>query len=539
MKPRWAFSLIGLFAVLYFSVFLFLEIKKLRNYDVLSFDLVNLHIICSSFIEFLEGLDSKIYGAVGIVQHPMMGLPCLLWLVHPSTLWPILFTIGFVSAAIPILYLLAKDVLGGVAWPLLIALSFAFHPLTETLSLIGYQPTSQLIFWFFLEILLLRFHRIDLFTLALVCTNLSRVNGPTINLLLGIALILQGNRPYGYRAVMISLPWMMILSLLTHLVNRWSGTTFSTEIIYLSAYGETIQEALRNIIMHPGLLLEQLWTVDNLHHLFQFLPVLFVSFFSPIFLFPALIDLTYVFVSSSSLSTIPWMMNMKEALGAREFFHNNMMSVLPIIYVSAVFGLRRILSMIPPKHPAGLILMGLFVFVNAVHHYEHASPQAGPIPLSKGFSLHYYTKTKHAEIIDEIWREVPDGARIKAPWNLQGFHAPRMKRYYHFHYTIDNESYDYLFFDLFSFSYIKPRGLMLADIKQHLESQEFGVIRFSDGIVLMKRGATTERNANVLNFMEENRELLSRNLLNPYILGGSPWDRDGTPSYYSLTQRVR
>jgi len=537
-QPHWAFALVLALAVTHLVVFLTLETRKLRNYDVLSFDLVNMHIVCSGFRDFTQGLDETIEGVTAIVQHPLLTLPGLLWLIYPSTFWYVIFTIGFLSAATPVLYLLARDVLGGVAWPLLIVLSFCFHPLTQTLSLIGLQPTSALIFWFFLEILFLRLKRMDLFTVALVCTNLARVNGAPINLLLGISLLLSGNRRFGKRSMLISLPWILFAILATSLANRWTGIQFSTEIVYLGAFGDSIQEALLHLVVRPHLILNHLWTADNLYHMGQFVPVLFLSLLSPVYLFPALIDLAYVLVSSSGLSQIQWVVNMKTALGPTYCFHNNMMSVLPVIYVSAIFGLRRLLKWIPPGRTGAWTLMGLFVLINACHHYAQGSLQAGPIPLAKGFNLRYYTKTKHAEHIDEAWKLVPDGARIKAPWSLQGLHAPRMRKYYHFHYPSRNESYDYLLFDLFAFSYIKPRAESLADMKRYLESPEFGVVYFRDGVVLMKRGATPEQNPRVLAFMDQNHDLLSRNLLNPYILDGRAWDEKGGERFYTETQRV-
>ncbi|MDP8255070.1 MAG: DUF2079 domain-containing protein [Candidatus Alcyoniella australis] len=536
-KSRCSFALICVFSCIFAAVYSLLQAAKLNAYGVQSFDVVNFNMIWTEFLESRQG-TVPFLSSLTIVMQPAAAFIFLFEAIHPSSWWPILVNVLFLAAAMPIFYLLCRQVLEGYLWPWLLTVSFAAHPLTGYLALSGYHYAPQLIFFLLLEILFLQHRKRRLFSAALVLGCTSRVNGPLINLLLGIALWISGDRTYGRRAILISLAWIAILLPIVLLLDRHLGNELDSELLHLNAYGGTVGQALVNILTKPQLLYDNLFIRENALHLLEFLPVLFLPFLAPLYLFPAAVEAAYIMFSMSSNLQVQWYDNYRAVIGERFHFHNDMTVVLPLIYISALFGLRKLRDRLNNKAALLWVLVVVFVVVNAANHYWHSTLLSGPAPLSREFNLNYYTKTDHGRIIDRAWEMIPQGSRVKGMENLAGFHGPRMERYYHFYFLPADQRFDYLLFDMYSFITMAPRQTLFQQLEGYLKSDEFGTIFFEDGVVLMRRGARVEGNQAVLDFIEQHAKLLEQNLLNPYLFGASPLTIDSRPAVYSQTQLV-
>lgn len=531
--PWWASALVAGFSLLFFALFLFLVIAKLRNYDVLIYDLVNFNMLHGEILDYVDGRSTTFPFAAGVLMQPLLAFAYLPNAFLSSNLWAAGFTTLFASLSIFSFYLLLRQVTEHLGWSLLLTFVFALNPIVLQNAMLGYQPGPYVMVFFFLELLFLARRQFNAFVICLILANFSRFSTPLVNLLMGFALSFSPKtRRYGLCMIIASVLWIGIVAILLKLNIHLTGSSFDSSSLHLNAYGESATQAIIHVLTNPAILARHIFIQDNLLHLFQFMPLLFLPFLAPEILVGLLGDLSYVLLTSSSVADVTWMKNLKAAAGERIFFHNNMIIVVVVMFGAAAFGLRRFLDGVGRWKSIRWMLGFLLVILSLWHHYANASVNAGLIPFTKGFNWKYYQKCEHARVIDEAWDHVPDGVRVKAMQQLFGLQGSRMERYYHFSFSPDGQVFDWVLVDLFAFSYMEERQDTLRNIRGYLTMNDFGVLFFQDGVVLMKRGYSTEKNQEVLKFMEENQQNLTKNFLNPYILGPEPGP------HYSATQLI-
>jgi hypothetical protein len=208
------------------------------------------------------------------------------------------------------------------------------------------------------------------------------------------------------------------------------------------------------------------------------------------------------------------------------------------MYVAAVFGLRRVLAWMNQGSPLRAFLAVLFVGVNLTFHYGGVSLFGGPIPFSRGFNWKYYGKTEHARVLDRAWESIPEGAGVGLQDSLVGLKATRAGRVFHLQYAKGDEPFDYVLADLYAFSYMMPRAEYLSRIKAFLGMPGLNVVRFEDGVIVMRRERATAWNGEILMFMEAHRDRLGVNLFNPYVFGDPPGEGSRPARVYSETQWI-
>jgi len=533
----WALVLVPALSAGYFACFFSLQWMKLSNYDPTSHDIVNLFYMWGELLDWVQGRQPS-PNLGGILSAPLYGLLFIAFLAKKSMVWPVLYTVLPASLSLVVFYLLAQRVLRDTLWSLLMTGALAFFPLLNVVSLIGLRESPLFMLLFFLEIYFLVGGRKDRFLLFVVLANLSRMNAILVNVLLGVALSLRGQARIGVRTAAVSLLMAAGMVGAIWAMGFTTGEGFSTQMIHLDVYGSSLPEALARIVMHPGVLLRNVWIPENRMLLAGFLPLLPLPVFAPLWLLPCLGDVVYTLLTAASYRESVWMTNLRAVMGGKALYHNNLSYVIPVVFVAALFGLRRVLTWCRGRRTLALALALLFVSANALFHYECSPVFGGPIPFSREFNWHYYTKSGHAERVDEAWRLVPDGSRIWLKENLMGHEVPRMNRIDPLQFQKAGQSCDYVLADLFSFSYVFDRAEYLRLIRDLLERGDLELIFFEDGVLLFQRGQKSERNRAVLDFLDDHRADLARNLFNPYVLGDPPGD-GRTRDVHSGTQLVR
>ena len=531
--PVWGWIGMLLFSLIYFLVFFTLQWMKLGNYDVTNHDVINLFYMWGELADWSRG-DIAYPNIGGLLSAPFYTIILIGLAIKQTMVWTILYTILPVSAAVFVYYILSRTVLKNTLWAVLFTLSLAFHPIVNLVSIMGLRGAPLFMFLFFLEIYFLRVKKPRAFLLCLILANLTRINASMINLLLGIGLLVTGKRRAGLTAMGISLLTAFLITGSILLIGYWTGETFTTEMIHLDIYGENLSDVLKNIILKPKIFLENLLIKENARHLTILFPVLFLPFLAPLFFLPCVVDLCFALFTTRSYMDSLWMENLVTALGIKAIYHNNMSFVMPVVYVSALLGLERVLKWIKGNRRISSLIAVCFVLVNVSYHDEFSSLFGGPLPLTKEFNLDYYRKSKHAEFIDRAWGEVPDGSRVKVKENLIGRQVCRMEKVFHLHFPFSDEDYDFVMADLYSFSYMFDRKEYIEEIKRTLNRDHLGVLFFQDGVILMKKGGRNKRNEEVIRFIENNRSVLEKNLFNPYVFGGAKKKKPGR--VYSVTQ---
>lgn len=536
-RDRWIFCGVLALAGAYLACFFVLQWMKLGGYDPTSHDLINFVYMWGEMGDALAGrVEYPNIG--GLISQPLYNIILPFYALHASMVWPVLYTVLPMALAIVALYLLGRAVLQDDLWALLLTVSFALHPVVNTVSALGLRGSPLFMCLYFLEVLALQRRRSRRFLLLLVLANLSRLNGNLINLLFGAVLWARGDKRYGRTAILVSLVTTVLSVGAIAGYSRLSGHAFSADMIHMERYGDSMLEALTNMLANPVFWTRNVLLAENLRHLGLFLPVLFFPFLAPLYLIPAGVDLLFAMLTTRSYLESVWMGNLREALGPKALFHNNLSFVIPVVYVAALYGLRSFLRWSETHRVARAAAAVLLVLVSGVYHYLGSSLFGGPMPLTPEFNRAYYTPSRHAAVIDRAWGLIPDGSRVKLKDNLVGRQAPRMEKIYHLHFRKPNETFDYVLTDLFAFCYMFPRDVYLREVERFLRRPDFRVRFFEDGVLLLERGPATERNRAVLAFLDGNRGLLERNLFNPYVFGRAGPSGDGPGPVYSPTQLV-
>jgi uncharacterized membrane protein len=511
---------------------------KLQNYDITSHDVINLLYMWGELVDFYKGrIDNP--NIAGLITAPLYNIVILFYAMHKSVVWALSYTVLPSSLAILACYVLSQSVLKDHLWSVLFALSLSFHPIMNVVTLIGLRESPLFMFFFFMEILAVHKRRHRLFVVFLILANLSRINANLINILLGAVLIASGRKKYGRTAIGVSLVTVMLgvgaLFLATHL----TGHPLTSEMIHLDKYGNTIFDAMRTIMTNPEIVLQNIWIAGNGLNLLHFAPLLLFPLLAPIYLIPGIAELVFTLGTTRSYWDTVWMTNLRHALGLKAFYHNNMSFVLPGVYVSAIYGVKRILKWKKYGRASGIVLATIFAVVNGAYHFWGSSLFGGPVPLAKGFNLKYYKKSEHAGFIDRAWALVPDDGRVKVKENLMGREAVRVERIYHLHFEYRGVEYEYILADLYSFCYMFSRQDYISKLERLLKRPDLNVVYFEDGVILMKKEMATESNKTVLDFMERNSSLLSENLFNPYVFDDEWKGLENIPRIYSSTQLIR
>lgn len=245
------------------------------------------------------------------------------------------------------------------------------------------------------------------------------------------------------------------------------GQHFATE--YFREFGDTPSSILGNLISSPIKTFSSLLTQSNFSYLYKlFLPVGFVSILAPFILFFAAPDLAINMLSENeNLRTLT--------------FHYGA-TIIPFIYIAAIFGLKRILDvrlkLITPKF-ASYFIIATSLF--ASYHY-------GVLPGSRNPSLEVYKNAiPERHKIKRFLEMIPQDLSVASTNNL-GAHLSHRTRLYTIPYGL-HEADVVVFFlnDLYAQSSLSEQREYARILQNNQEYIELA--RFGDFTAFAKRSA--------------------------------------------------
>ncbi len=475
---------------------------------------------------------------------PMQYFVMLLYAAAPSVYTLFVLQTGALSAALFLSYLLASQISGKPLVGLAVVLALALNPYLWTFALMGWRSyllTTPFFLAFFYANAKGAFKWSIVF---LALAGLGKVNLMFMATCFGLFVWLrEPKRKHGKAAFFTCALLTVFMVGAAAIAKNHLNLSVSTEEMHLSVYGDTVGEAVWTMISRPVFVIHQILIDANAAHLFVLISFLFVPILAGGYFLCALPEMGMILLSSSALVSDVFYQNIYPDIYAPiVFVHNNHFYLLGAFMGCFAIGVARLYGYFSHKSFGmmnGPYMLLSVVFLSMLARLLWPPMIGGPIPLNIHYDARYYEQTTHDELGWQIAGEIPDGASVRAQWNL--FPKPLMKghpRLRSFEWNRNDMTEDYIFVDLFAFEYLLARKQYLEDVRTLLTGGRYGVARFEDGYVLMKKGHDNAGNAEALEFIFANEDLLRKNLFRPYrdrILAEPKVGRD----VYSETQLAR
>ncbi|MDP2637810.1 MAG: DUF2079 domain-containing protein [Candidatus Levybacteria bacterium] len=179
---------------------------------------------------------------------------------------------------------------------------------------------------------------------------------------------------------------------------------------YFSDFGNSPTEVVKNTLFSPHKVIGTIFSGSQLDYLRQiFMPLGFLSFLAPIFLFFAIPDLLINLLSNNSQ--------------LHQIYYQYTSTITPFIFISAIYGVKQALRWLPKV--STFYIGSYLILFTALSAYSY-----GPLPGGKKPNLAMFTQPHpNKEIIESFLISVPKSYKIAATNNL-GSHLSQRRTLY-------------------------------------------------------------------------------------------------------------
>lgn len=327
--------------ILYIVIFSTLAVLKHASFHSTAFDL---GLYDQSVWGYSQGrtVFNTVRGAFPFGDHvaPILFLLApLYWIFSSPIMLIVAQTVLLALGAIPV-YWLAKQKLGkkfGTAF----ALMYLIYPSLQYINLFDFHPDALMIPFFLFAFYFLQKNEYGKGSLFLLLAGICKEYAPLLISMMGLYLFfMKKNKKIGIITFFIGLLWFFINIKFITPFYRPEG------FAYLDTYGHlgsTIPEIVVTGITNPLLVASSVATLGKFIYLILlFLPVL-----------PALLSIEFL-IALPGFSII--LLNLRTGYSAIIYQHNSML--IPFLFISAIYGVRRILKsrLLKPRTALSLIL---------------------------------------------------------------------------------------------------------------------------------------------------------------------------------------
>jgi uncharacterized membrane protein len=427
----------------------------------------------------IEGLTNRL----GTHVEPILLPISLIYFVWSDPRALLLLQTGVIALGAWPAFLLARRKLGewgrqGEALALLFAAVYLLFPALQSANAFDFHAVSLAPTFFLLALYFLETERWGGYALFALLTMSCKEDMPLLVAMLGLyALVVRRRWIAGLATAGLALAWFLVAVgwIMPHFDTR-GVSPLANRYAYL---GDGPLEMAVTLVTRPGVVLDHLLAAGNLAYLRDLLaPVAYLSLLAPQVLVmnlpPLLVNL---------LSTDGYMHQL-------EGFHYGV-TLVPVVVVSAAYGLAWLLRHLPRYRVLPLLLGALVLAATLIYHYGH-----GYTPLAAGFRGSWPAVTDHHRLGEEMARSIPPGASLAAlprpnPHASQrqkltmidrvesGLPAPLR--------GADGLQVDYVWLDVTDGWPLHPNDLKQA--VDNLLSGAYGLERADDGWLLLRRGA--------------------------------------------------
>lgn len=421
------------------------------------------------------------------------------------------------TAAIPLLYRLARRVLPGISLPLAIAVLYALNPSINMITLGMFRGEALWIVAFLFCVSFLQQNKIPGAIVAASLAMFIRADSIPIFFLFGATLWLQRKKRLGKIAMVHALLMIVFLVGAMLIIYAITGTPPVMDQFHINRIVEGESASLLSRLS------QTVFDIGSYRHLTAFLQLFLLPLLAPLFLLPALPPIAFIVLSYSSFQAIPLVHELLTPDNPLiPLLHVHDTFLFPILFVAAIYGLAKLTARNTSTDFARRFLAGAMIVGALVLHWTSASPDVGPVPLTPWFNCDYYRQTPHAETTWKILRSLPTDKPVLVQISLAEriYWHPQLSEIYPIYYAQTDA--DTILFDLYGHSSNMPKPQLLQIERELLQRNDYGVTLFTDGLVVLKKFASRERNPEVLAFIAEHETMLAQNLDNPYKYGFLP-----------------
>lgn len=363
------------------------------------------------------------------------------------------------------LYLLVNHLLKSRSMALVFSLTFFLHPIVHLASVSGFTPEIIA-----LPLLMFAFYyfekgNLNKSLIFILLSSTCRISILIMSLLWGLYLFFSGkNKKFGKIVFFITLAWLLSsLTLLFFLGHRQS----LGDLLHLEQYGNNLQNSIQKLSNTPSILLQNALSKKNLDILLNvLLPFAFTPLLQPILLVPLTFSFAYIF-----------------------FLHNNtaeLCFILPFIYLSAIYGVKKILNWTQHKQKLKYTLAVFLIIFSLISFYYLRLPWHGSIPLSKNTSWDYYKITKHNKLGHEFLKLIPQKASVIAQYPFDQHLTFRTKLDIFNKETVKN-NWEFILLDISAPSNFLTPPDYKSIVEHLLKNNSYQTVAQREGWLLLKR----------------------------------------------------
>lgn len=403
--------ILWLFIISYISYFAYYSFEKHSNFFTGRFDLGNMD---QTVWNTLNGRIFQLTNPDGIETISRLSIHAdfILILLAPFYLiWEdprmLLFTqtvvLGLGAYAI---YKIANHILKNSTISTILGISYLLNPFVQKQNLFDFHAvvlsTTFLLAAFYFTLV----KNYKFFFLFLALSVLTKEN---VYLIAGIFGLYLTFKTKDKRWLFLVLAGVAVFYILIDKLIPWArgGQHFATE--YFREFGDTPSSILGNLILNPIKTFSSLLTQSNFSYLYKlFLPVGFVSILAPFILFFAAPDLAINLLSQNE--------------NLRTLTFHYAATIIPFIYLSAIFGIKKILNLRFKFTTSKFISYSIIVFS------IFASWEYGMLPGAKNPSIDVYTNpVSEKRDIKQFLEAIPRNLSVASSNNLGAHLSHRTK----------------------------------------------------------------------------------------------------------------
>ncbi len=527
----------------FFVVVFYIAHKKYLCLDVTHFDIQQMTQI------FEMARSDGVFAAINfnptswffLTLEPLQYVGMLFYAVIPSVYTLLVLQIGALTAALFLSYLLAVQISRNPWVGLVVIIALACNAYLWAFALMGWR-SYLLSAPFFPAFFLARAKGWPgLSALLLVFAGLGKVNLMFMAVLIGLlAWRREPKARHAKTPFLICAALLACMLIIAAFLSSRYNVSVSAKEVHLAAYGETVGEAFVSMATRPIFTIKQIFIEANAAHLALLLSFLFIPVLAGGYFLCALPEIAMIFLTTSGMVPLITYQNVYAGIYSPNIFiHNNYFYLTGILMACFAMGASALYKYFR-ENSFGMMnapyMMLSVVFLTFVARIIWPPMIAGPLPLNIHYDGRYYEQTAHDKLGWEIPEAIPEGAFVRAQWNLFPKSLMRGRgRLRSFEWFRNDVVEDYIYVDLFSFEYLMERNQYLDDLEKIVAGGQYGVTQFEDGYILLKKGHDSSKNAEVTKFIEENRTILEKNLFRPYQDRNFPEPKVGH-DVYSETQ---
>lgn len=420
----------------------------------------------------------------------------LYWIWNNVQALLIFQTIAVASTALPLFWLAREKTKNGFL-SLAIGAGFLLHPLIHEAQIFDFHTEAiiapLIVYCFYF----LYHNRLWPYFICLLLMFMCKEDTFLYAIIFGIyALFFPGKRRTGIVTIIIGLIFgIVVMKFIFPFVRK----DLASQYLFLDRYqwlGNSISEIMSTMITRPLYVLKNICTPDRLRTL--------LLLFTPVAFLPLAAGCAFLLIIPATAEML-----LSSFRPQYELVGHYSLVVLPFIYIATIFGAAKILhwpflgSRRAKAGAIGIYLIVVHLLYTFFMGYTEEATVTGASPLNRNFKITQYQYDKHTQIGHDLINKIPFDAAVASQCCMMPLLTHRQDIYLYRGSNIHpfgDIDIDYILLDLHNSCFpFFPRSPQ-EEILQLLHNNTYGVMAFTDGWVLLKKGYSSQQNKEVFNY---------------------------------------